>query len=221
MAMGSMSGDMYAVIRNELHTAVIGDILDALGRTHRFLPPTIRPLEPDGVLVGRAMPVLITGVVGPQQEPFGKLTAALDALKPDDVYVALGAPTPCAAWGEILTTIAQRNGAAGAVIDGYHRDTKLILGRGFPVFSKGGYGQDARVRSAVVDYGVPIEIGNVAVEPGDLIVGDCDGVVVVPSAVEEEVIECALAKVATESEVLVAIQDGMSATDAFAEYGVL
>ncbi|MXV89749.1 MAG: RraA family protein [Acidimicrobiia bacterium] len=208
-------------IREQLHTAVVGDVLDALGRRHQFLPPAIRPLDPELVLVGRAMPVLVADVFGPQARPFGALTAALDALGPDDVYVARGARTPCAGWGEILTAVAQRNGASGAVIDGYHRDTKLVLDRGFPIFSRGAYGQDAGMRSSVQDFGVAIEIGAVRIAPGDLVIGDRDGVVIVPTDIEGEVIERALEKVATESLVLKDIENGMTATEAFEQYGVL
>ena len=208
-------------IQDQLHTAVVGDILDALGRRHQFLPPVIRPLDPEFVLVGRAMPVLMADVFGPQETPFGALTAALDALRPDDVYVARGARTPCAAWGEILTAVAQRNGASGAVIDGYHRDTKLVLDRGFPLFSRGSYGQDAGVRTAVREFGVDIEIGHVKIAPGDLVIGDRDGVVIVPAEIENEVIERAFNKVATESIVLKEIENGLTATEAFEQYGVL
>ena len=128
---------------------------------------------------------------------------------------------PAPDGGEILTAVAQRNGASGAVIDGYHRDTKLVLGRGFPIFSRGAYGQDAGVRSAVVDFGVAIEIGAVRIAPGDLVIGDRDGVVIVPADIEGEVIERALEKVATESLVLKDIENGMTATEAFEQYGVL
>ena len=167
------------------------------------------------------MPVLMADVFGPQARPFGALTAALDALKPDDVYVARGARTPCAAWGEILTAVAQKNGASGAVIDAYHRDTKLVIDRGFPIFSRGAYGQDAGIRSSVRDFDVAIEIGPVKIAPGDLVVGDRDGVVIVPADIEDEVIERALEKVATENIVLEAIGQGMTATEAFDRYGVL
>jgi len=145
----------------------------------------------------------------------------IDDLGPDEVYVSGGSRVECAGWGEILTQVARTRGAAGAVIDGYHRDTKGIVAQGWPVFSRGPYAQDSRVRSAVLDFRLPIEIGGVIISPGDLMIGDVDGVVVVPSEIEAETIELALAKVAAENTVLDDIRNGMTATEAFARHGVL
>lgn len=210
-----------AMIRDILHTPVIGDVLDVLGRRHQFLPPEIHAMRPGSVLVGRAMPVLIADVFEPTGRPFGRLTEALDSLQPGEVYLARNGRTPCAAWGEILTATAKRNGATGAVIDGYHRDTPRVLEQDWPVFSRGPYGQDAGIRTSVLDVRVPVEIGGVMVSPGDLIVGDSDGVVVVPRQVEDEVLERALKKANTEHRLLAAIRTGMSASDAFDTFGVL
>jgi 4-hydroxy-4-methyl-2-oxoglutarate aldolase len=221
MPIPSSEPERLDLVRTTLYTAVIGDVLDQVGRYHQFLPPQIRPLTPALRLVGRAMPVLIRDVFGPQREPFGRLTEALDDLRPDEVYLARNPRAQCAAWGEILTATARVRGAAGAVIDGYHRDTQAVLDQHWPVFSRGAYGQDAGVRTSVVDFRTPAEIGEVSVEPGDLVVGDVDGVVVVPRALEEEVLERAVAKATAENQVRAAIESGMSATEAFATFGVL
>lgn len=214
--------ELRAEIREKLYTAVIGDILDGLGRPHQFLPPQIRPLLPEMKVVGRAMPSLVGTVYGGQKKPFGYLTESLDQLEPGEVYVAPRTVATAAMWGEILTATAQQRGAVGAVVDGYHRDTAQVLRRGgFPVFSHGSYGQDSSVRTIVQDFRVPVEVGGVLVTPGDLVFGDVDGVLVVPQDVEAEVIERALEKAATENVVLAQIERGMSATEAFATYGVL
>jgi len=211
----------FSLIRDRLYTPAIGDILDTMGFFHQFLPPEIRGLTPSTRVVGRAMPVLIADVTGPQAQPFGKLTDALDQLESGEVYLAHNATAPAAAWGEILTATARIRGAAGAVIYGYHRDTPAVLAQDWPVFSLGSYAQDAAVRKSVVDYRTTIEIGSVRISPGDLIFGDRDGVVVVPRSIEREVIDLALAKAATENAVLLAIEGGMSSGDAFRTYGVL
>ncbi|MFE7392209.1 RraA family protein [Streptomyces sp. NPDC057582] len=212
---------LLEAIRTRLSTPVVGDILDQMGRCHQFLPPEIRGITPGMVLVGRAMPVLIADCFGPQNKPFGLLTEALDDLRPGEVYLARGSRLPCSAWGEILTATARTRGSVGAVIDGFHRDTPKVLSQNWPVFSRGAYAQDAAVRTQVVDYRVPLEIGGVAVRPGDLVFGDVDGVVIVPRELEAEAIERALQKASTENLVRRAIETGMSATGAFAEYGVL
>lgn len=213
--------ERFELVTASLYTPVIGDILDALGRTHQFLPAAVQPILPAMTVVGRAMPVLVGDVFGTPAKPFGKLTEALDALQPGDVYLARRSRLDCAAWGEIMTSAARARGAVGAVIDGYHRDTNKVLEQDFPVFSRGAYGQDSGVRGAVLDYRVPIEIDGVQISPGDLLVGDRDGVVVIPAALEDEVLELALNKATAENEVRNAIEQGMSTTEAFATYGVL
>lgn len=213
--------ELFTLISTRLYTAVIGDILDRLGRVHQFLPAMIRPLRPEMRVAGRAMPVLVSDVYGPQRKPFGLLTEALDQLEPGEVYLAPRTGAQAAMWGEILTATAQSRGAVGAVVDGFHRDTVKVLGQDFPVFSHGNYAQDSSIRTIVHDYRTPVEIGGVHVNPGDLVVGDMDGVLVIPREIEAEVIEAALEKAATENVVRKAIEAGMSATDAFAHYGVL
>ncbi|MEX0654622.1 MAG: RraA family protein [Phycisphaeraceae bacterium] len=213
--------ELFKLVRHELYTPVVGDVLDALGHYHRFLPQPIQPMVEAMRVVGRAMPALMIDVHGPQQQPFGKLTEALDQLQPGEVYLAAGGAMRCAYWGEILTATAKARGAVGAVIDGFHRDTPKVLEQDWPVFSRGRYAQDSAVRTQVAEYRVPIEIGGVWVEPGDLVFGDLDGVVVVPRRVENKVIEQALAKARGEKTVRQAIEAGMSSTEAFQAYGIL
>ena len=217
----STDQERFDLVNEHLYTAVLGDVLDTLGYYHQFLPPQIRGMRPEMRLVGRAMPVLIADVFGPQSKPFGLLTEALDDLQPGEIYIARGCTQPAAMWGEILTATAMVRGARGAVVDGYHRDSVKVLGQGFPVFSTGAYALDSSVRTVVRDFRVPIEIGEVSISPGDLIVGDIDGVLVIPAAVEDEVIERARTKAATENVVRIAIEAGMTATEAFARHGVL
>lgn len=220
-ALPSGDAERFELVASRLYTAVLGDILDTLGRMHQLLPPEISPLRPEMVVVGRAMPVVVAGVYGPQPRPFGLLTDALDQLNPGDVYVSHGGGVPAAAWGEILTETAKIRGATGAVIHGYHRDTAKVLAQAWPVFSHGAYAQDSSVRTSVVGYRVPIEIGGVSIRPGDLVVGDVDGVVIIPHELENEVLERAFAKASAENVVLDAIRQGLSSTAAFERYGVL
>ncbi len=212
---------LFDLFRTELYTPVVGDILDTLGLVHQFLPQPIQPMLPGMKLVGRAMPVLMIDVYGPQAQPFGKLTEALDQLEPGDIYLASGGAMRCAYWGEILTATARQRGANGAVINGYHRDTPQILEQEWPVFSRGRYAADSGVRTKVVDYRCPIEVGQVTIQPGDLVFGDLDGVLVIPRAVEQEVVERAAEKARGEKTVRGAIDAGMSSTQAFAQYGIL
>jgi 4-hydroxy-4-methyl-2-oxoglutarate aldolase len=135
--------------------------------------------------------------------------------------LATGGEMRCAYWGEILTATAKKRGAVGAVINGFHRDSPRVLEQNWPVFSRGRFAQDSAVRTQVIDYRCPIEIGPVAAQPGDLVFGDLDGVVLVPKKVEAEVIERALAKARGEKLVRKEIEAGMSSTAAFKKYGIL
>jgi len=210
----------YDEIRNTLYTPVVGDILDTLGFHHQFLPQPIQPLREDMRVAGRAMPVLIADVFGPQPEPFGKLTEALDQIQPGEIYIATGS-LRCASWGEILTAAAKTRGGAGAVIDGFHRDTPRVLEQNWPVFSRGRFAQDAGVRASVIAYRCPVEIGGVKIDPGDLVFGDLDGVLVVPKAVEEQVIARAMEKARGERVVRREIEAGAATTAVFRKYGIL
>lgn len=213
--------ELFELVKNELYTPVLVDVLDLLGYYHQMLPQEIRSLRENDRLVGRAMPVLMMDVFGPQEEPFGRLTEALDQLQEGDIYIANGGLMRCAYWGEMLTASAIRNKAAGAVINGFHRDTPQVLEQNWPVFSRGAYAQDSSVRTKVVDYRIPLQVGEVWVEPGDLVFGDMDGVIVIPKKLETEVISDALSKAREEKHVRKEIEKGMSTTEAFNRYGIL
>lgn len=221
---------LFALMRQHLFPAVVGDILDTMGLLKQFLSPQIRALRPDMVVLGRAMPVLEAncfaarepaGQLPLSREPFGLLFQALDDLKPHEVYVATGCAPQFALWGGLMTTRAMHLKAAGAVLDGYSRDTPEVLEAGLPVFSYGGYAQDQGARGKVVDYRVAVEINGVRVKPGDIVFGDLDGVLVIPREAEEESIRRALEKASTESEVRTAIRNGMSTVEAFRTFGVM
>ena len=222
--------DLFAAMRSRLFTAVVGDILDTMGLLHQFLPPHIRALRDDMVTVGRAMPVLeadFFSVADPgghlplSARSFGLMFEALDSLKPDEIYVATGGSPRYALWGELMSTRARHLKAAGAVLDGYVRDTSGILTLDFPTFGHGSYAQDQGPRGKVVDYGVAVEIGGIRIRPGDILFGDRDGVLVIPREAEEQAIRLAFEKAATESKVRLAIEAGMSTVEAFERFGVM
>jgi 4-hydroxy-4-methyl-2-oxoglutarate aldolase len=221
MTAWNSDNELFAIMHKELYTPVIGDILDKLGRYHQFLPQAVQPMKEDMVLVGRAMPVLMIDVYGEQKKPFGLLTEALDQLQPGEIYIASGGEMRCAYWGELLTATAKARGANGAVVNGFHRDTPMVLEQNWPVFSRGRYAQDSGVRTQVANYRCPIEIGNVWVNPGDLVFADLDRVVIIPQEVEQEVVVQALVKARAEKVVRKDIEDGLSSTAAFAKYGIL
>jgi len=222
--------ELFKIIRTELYTAVIGDIMDKMGLLYQFLPAEIQPLQKNMFVAGRAMPVLEADVLESSgyegnnpvlKRPFGLMLEALDDLKKDEVYICGGASPQYALWGELMSTRAMKLGAAGAVVDGYSRDTKGILELDFPTFSYGSYAQDQAPRGKVIDFRVPIEIRGVKINPGDIVVGDIDGVCIVPQHKEVEILNLAIEKARGEKMVQAKIQEGMSATEAFAKYGIM
>jgi regulator of RNase E activity RraA len=221
--------EMFAAMKRDLFTAVVGDILDTIGFLHQFLPPRLRPVRDDMVVLGRAMPVLeadhfgasVTGQNPLTAKPFGLMFRALDDLKPHEVYICTGSSPRYALWGGLMSTRAIHLKAAGAVLDGYCRDTNEILELSFPTFCMGSFAQDQGPRGKVVDYRVPIEIEGVAIRPGDIVYGDRDGVLVIPAEAAEEAIAKAFEKVSTENKVRLAIQNGMSTVEAFETFGVM
>lgn len=226
--------EVFAEMRRELFPAVIGDVMDTVGLVHQFLPPRIKPLAAAMVVLGRAMPVVEADVylgtyLGTSDgshnpvmaKPFGLMFRALDSLKPGEVYITTGGSPRYALWGELMSVRARQLGAAGAVLDGYSRDTSGILDLGFPTFSYGGYAQDQGVRGKVIDFRVPIEIGGTRVAPGDIIFGDGDGVCIIPQVAADEVIPLAFEKVRGENLVRKALDDGLSAEAAFDRFGIM
>ncbi len=212
---------LLASVREKLYTAVVGDVLDRMGRLRHFLPPQVRPITPDMVVVGRAMPVVVEDAPGSPEDPFGRLLEALDSLSEGDVYITNGGASEYALWGELMSTRARHLKAAGAVMNGYHRDTAGILALGFPTFSWGPYAQDICFRGRVAAFNVPIRIGEVTVSPGDFVFGDRDGVLVVPSDLADEAFSKALEKVTSENLVREGFRRGMPAVEAFTKYGVM
>jgi regulator of RNase E activity RraA len=222
--------ELFSTIRCELFTCVVGDVMDKMGLQHQFLQPQIRALRSDMVLVGRAMPVLsvdvfeerVTGTNNKLMEkPFGLMLEALDDLKASEVYVNTGSSPRNALWGELMSIRARKLGAAGAVLNGYLRDTKAVLKLDFPAFCWGSYAQDSAPRYKVVDFRIPIEIGFVRLRPGDFVFGDVDGVCVVPVDAATEVFTKALEKARGEKLVRKALEQGSSAVAAFEKHGIM
>ncbi len=227
MALWKNDKELFTLARNELFTALVGDTLDKLGFLHQFLPPQIKPLDPGMVIIGRAMTVQEADLgdepIGSPDtnKPFGIMFEALDSLKEDEVYICTGASPRYALWGGLMSARAMKLKAAGAVVNGYLRDTNEILRLGFPSFSMGSYAQDQGPRGKVIDFRIPIEWDGISILPGDIIYGDRDGVLVIPRKIEKEAFSDAIEKSRKEKLVLKALQNGMSARDAFDQFGIM
>ena len=222
--------ELFSIAKNELFTAVVGDIMDTMGLRKQFLPPQIKAMREDMVVIGRAMTVLsgdvFTEVDGSGAnpiilKPFGLTFEALDGMQPNEVWISTGSSPTYARWGGLMTVRAMHLGAAGTVVNGYARDAREILHLNYPCFSYGNYAQDGGPRGKVMDYRVPIRVGDVDVKPGDIVFGDIDGVCVIPKEAEEEAFTGAIEKARGEQEVKKAIEAGMSTVAVFEKYGIM
>jgi regulator of RNase E activity RraA len=222
--------ELFSTIRQELFTCVVGDVMDKMGLQHQFLPPQIRPLRQDMIVIGHAMPVLAVDVFEEKmtrtqnklmEKPFGLMLEALDDLKTNEIYVNTGSSPRNALWGELMSIRARKLGAAGAILNGYLRDTKAVLKLNFPAFCWGSYAQDSAPRYKVVDFRITIEIGAVRIRPGDFLFGDIDGVCVIPTEAATEVFTKALEKARGEKLVRKALEAGSSAVAAFEKHGIM
>jgi 4-hydroxy-4-methyl-2-oxoglutarate aldolase len=205
-----------------LHPAVVSDCLDALGHRHQVMAPGLRPLATGMRLAGVAATVhcvAVDAVPDDHSQWHSGTIAAVDALEPGDVLVA--STCEAAFWGELLATAARLRGARGVVADAFARDTLELIDMDFATFARGVWCADALGRIRVDAADVPIECGGVEVHPGDFILGDHDGVVVLPAAAAGEAIALAEAKVAGESTVRDALARGMTLAEAFTTYGLL
>ena len=208
-----------------LSAAILSDIVDSLGLMRRAMRPFVRPLDDAQVMVGRAR----TGLYMPAyalregENPYEIEIALVDDLQPQEVAVlACNGPSErIAPWGELLTTAAQVRGAAGCVTDGLVRDVRQIRAMSFPVFHGGIGPLDTKGRARMVERDVRVECGGVSIDPGDLVFGDVDGVVVIPRSHEHAVMDLALEKVRGEDNTRDALLQGESLANVFKRLGIL
>ena len=216
--------ERFAWMRKHLYVPAVCDVLDSLGSRDRAMQERLRPLDPSHcVIVGRARTFrwMDTDYVS-DTDPYGLEIAAMDSLGPGDVAVhstdAAGTNAP---WGELMSTVAKRNGAVGCVCDSNIRDCLKIIAIGFPVFYTGIRPLDSLGRGRVMAYDVPVRCGGVLVNPGELVFADFDGVVVLPREMEDEVVARAFEKVTKENNSRRDLLSGDSLRTVFDRYGVL
>jgi regulator of RNase E activity RraA len=218
--------DLFAFVKQNLYVPVVCDILDSLGYRHQAMHQRLRPLLPDMRhcgFVGRARTVrwMETDYVD-EADPYGLEIEMIDSIRPGDAilhstdFAGTNAP-----WGELMSTIAQRNGAVGCVCDSQIRDCVRIVELGFPVYYAGIRPLDSMGRGRVMTYDVPIRCGDVLVRPGELVFADFDGVVVVPRAAEAEVLRLGQDKVGKESASRADLMAGKTLREVYDTYHVL
>jgi 4-hydroxy-4-methyl-2-oxoglutarate aldolase len=223
----SRAGDdqeLFRWIRQNLYVAAVCDILDGIGFTKQAMHQRLRPLDAANCLmVGRARTFrwMETDYIV-EEDPYGLEIEGMDALKSGDIAVhSTDSSLTNAPWGELMSTVAKRNGANGCVCDGLIRDCQKIMKMGFPVFHAGIRPVDSKGRGRVMAFDVPVRCGDVLVHPGDLVFTDFDGVVVIPKKVETKVMQLSAEKVGKENASRRELLKGRTLRDVFNEFKVL
>ncbi len=209
-------------MERELSSTVVADALDGLGYRRQSPNLALSPLTGVPRLIGRCRTTLWADMAHEDSRPYELEFEAVDGCNPGEVHVAAAhGAMRSGIWGELLSTAARNRGCVGAIVDGAVRDVAKMTEMGFPVFARGTSVYDSLHRQRVIDVDVPVEIDGVRINSGDFVIADVDGIVFVPTEVEEEAIARAWEKVYAESVTRDAIQGGMKASDAYAKFGVL
>ena len=210
------------MMRQSLYAAVVADALDGLGYCRQSPRVQLTPYTGTQVLIGRCKTTLWADMYHEDPNPYELELRAVDECSEDSVLIcAAGGSMHAALWGELLSTASQNSGCVGAIVDGATRDVTKIREMNFPVFARGTSVYDSLNRQRVTETDVPVEIAGVRFCPGDLVIADIDGVVVVPQEIEEKAIQSAWDKVHTENKIREEIRGGMKAVAAYDKYGVL
>jgi len=202
---------------SKLYTAAIHDILQKMDINHQWLGPDICCKTVDlnnKIIAGSAFTV--QWIFDPLPDERDKPAAKMVQAYPEDgiVVVDAGADQVSGFWGELATTVCLKNGVRGAVINGGAKDTGIIKTMGFPIFCKFTSPVDGFYRSRLRDWQIPIWINEILIRPGDMIVGDNDGVLVLPQEIAEQVLYDTERRVLEETQTRKLLKQGVSADEA-------
>ncbi len=209
-------------LKDQLYVAVISDVLDQLGYKNQATRITFHAYTGISKLIGRCKTTLWADMYDVDTNPYELELKAVDSCQPGDILIgAAGGSNRSGIWGELLSTAARNSGCEGVIVHGAVRDIDKMREMGFPVFATSKNPYDSQNRQRVIDLDVTVEIDGVKFNPGDIVMADEDGIVVIPREVEEQVIKAALQKVSAENITRDAIKGGMKAMDAYLKFGVL
>lgn len=213
---------LFDRLETTLYTAVVSDVLDSLGYRDQAMHARVRPIYHGASFIGRAHTLESVDVHERPADLYEMEIAAIDSVRPNDVVIAATNESErTCVWGELLSTATLTRGGRGALIDGHTRDVGRIADMRFPVFATGFRPVDSAGRGQIVGYGEPIVCGGVLVNPGDIVVADIDGVVVVPQVVEVEAIRLAEEKATGERAMRSWLEQGHTLREAYDRFGIL
>jgi regulator of RNase E activity RraA len=211
---------MDTPIKQYLSAALLSDIMDDMGYKHQMLPVAIKPNYVDAKIVGRARTLQLQAITN--GEDYRRIYEGLpfiEQMNAGEILVVAGGSRNYAFFGELMSTLSQKRGLEGAIVDGLTRDTAQTRAMEFPVFARDNYARDIKKRGIIVGKDTPVTVGGVGIERDTLIVGDYDGVIVVPKSIEEEVLSKALCAAKLEERIKEAIKEGVPVTSIINQNG--
>jgi len=215
--------ELLDYLEKNAYSAAFSDILDEMDYRYQVVSPHTRilPLKQDTVVIGRAV-TLLNENDGNKVEPYETVIECIDSLKPDSILVTTGTQRfTTGIMGELTATALHVRKSRGAIVNGYTRDAKKIIKMNFPTFALGSSPIDTTGRVRVVDYNIPITIGGVKISPGNLVFADMDGIIVIPEAIEKEVIDEVIKRISTENVVRKELSEGKSMAEVWSKHHVL
>ena len=210
------------MIKEILYSGIISDVLDGMGYRNQALAGGISPLTDDTVIFGPAFTSIGTTVYSMPENPLVAQCKVVDQLGEDEIYVLVTrGDYNCAVFGELFATAVNARKGAGVLLDGYARDVKALKEMKFPLFYKGRDVRTSKGRCEINECQIPVILDGVTIRPGDYILGDIDGVIVIPKEVAEEVIRQAAETVEKENEVRTRLLNGSTLQKAYKEIGAI
>lgn len=209
-------------LKKNLYSGIICDVLDQMGYRHQDLSNEINPLQDDTVIFGAAFTAIGTEVYSMPEDPLTAQCKTVDQLDEGEIYVLVNRGNyNCALFGELFANGILGRKGAGVLLDGYARDIKALKEMEFPIFYRGKSPCTSKGRCEINECQIPIQIDGVTINPGDLIFGDIDGVVVVPKEIAEEVIDRSVETIKKEDEVRDMLKNGSTMIEAYQKNGAI
>jgi len=215
--------EMLDYMEKNCYAGVLSDVLDELGYRFQAISPTsnIRPLIEHFVVMGRAC-TMLNAPDDNKDKPYDLAIQCIEELKQDSILVTTGnADLEAGIMGELSATALVAKGCRGAIVNGFTRDVRKLIRMNFPTFAWGSSPIDTTGRARVISYNIPITIGGVQIQPGDLIYCDLDGVIVIPKKIEHKVITMVLDRIAEEDIVRKELADGEKLSAVWNKYHIL
>ena len=215
--------DLFKYIEAHAYAGVFSDILDEMGYRDCVISPDtkIRPLDEGYAIFGRCCTMLNEIDTNPI-DPYEGAIRCIDNIEEGAVLFTTGKGNlSTGIMGELTATAMRSRGAKGAIVNGYSRDIRKLKLMGFPTFTWGPSPIDTTGRVRVTAINEPIEVGGVVVHPRELVFADYDGIVIIPSEVEDEVIEKVIERIKVEGDARSELSNGQSMRSVWEKYQVL